>query len=324
VNARHPLPIDLPTHFAVGDALARGVTPGRLTASDLSRPFHGVRSLAPADSSLETRCAAILSKMRPGDCFAGPTAALLWGIPLPTRLERDTRLHISSLLPTRALRRAGVVGSQRLEELTATRNGFPVTGIWSTCRAVAGLVSSDELVCAIDHAITPTRHRPALSSLDALDSYLTEHPHHPGVLRLRQAAARSRVGAWSPRETKLRLLLVGAGIPEPELNRSLWLPDGRELIPDLSWRSYRVAAEYNGAHHDDVMQREHDLRRIDDFTDIGWVTVNVERRELAEEPGAVIHRVARRLVERGWQPPRPLRVPKTVGSRSRRPAVSGN
>jgi hypothetical protein len=283
-----------------------------------------VRSRTTADSSLETRCEALVSKLRPGDCVAGPTAARLWGIPLPARLERDARLHVSSLLPTRALRRVGVIGSHRIDEQPDERSGLPVTGIWSTCRAVAGLVTADELVCAIDHAITATRHRPALSSPDALGEYVAQHGHHAGIVELRRAAARSRVGAWSPRETVLRLLLVDAGIPEPELNRSLWLPDGRELIPDLSWPSYRVAAEYNGIHHDEAGQREHDLRRIDDFTDIGWVTVNVERRELSEEPGAVADRVARRLVERGWRPPRPLHLPRPVRGDTRRPADSGN
>lgn len=126
---------------------------------------------------------------------------------------------------------------------------------------------------------------------------------------MRRAAALSRVGAWSRPETIFRLLLLRAALPEPELNLELTLPDGRTLIPDLAWPQYRVAAEYNGIHHDKSKQRIHDLRRIDDFTDIEWVTVNVERVELFRRPESAVSRVAARLASRGWPAPhRPIEM----------------
>jgi hypothetical protein len=51
-------------------------------------------------------------------------------------------------------------------------------------------------------------------------------------------------------ETRLRLLFVDAGLPEPEVNR--WVRDegGAPLHkPDLSWPRWRVAADYDGQHH---------------------------------------------------------------------------
>ena len=168
------------------------------------------------------------------------------------------------------------------------------------------MMSPVELTCVIDFAVTGDRGRSPLSELAALESYLAAHEHHPGIVRLRRASAHARVGSWSPRETQLRLLVRGAGIPEPQLNVRLPLPDGRELIPDLAWPLFRVAAEYNGAHHNKVEQRIHDLRRIDDFTDIGWTTVNIEKTELLQHPESVVFRVAQRLASRGWRPPRGL------------------
>lgn len=96
---------------------------------------------------------------------------------------------------------------------------------------------------------------------------------------------------------------MAAGVPEPQLNVRLPLPDGRGLVPDLAWPLYRVAAEYNGGHHNKTEQRVHDLRRIDDYTDIGWATVNIEKTELMQHPDSVVTRVVARLASRGWRPP---------------------
>jgi hypothetical protein len=185
--------------------------------------------------------------------------------------------------------------------------GLPILEVWETCRTLTPMMRPIELICSIDFAVTGTIHRRPLSTLPVLESYLAAHPHHPGIVGLRRASVHARVGSWSPRETQLRLLVMAAGIPEPQLNVSLPLPDGREVVPDLAWPQYRVAAEYNGEHHNRVEQRIHDLRRIDDFTDIGWTTVNIEKTELLQYPDSVVFRVAQRLASRGWAPPRRLR-----------------
>ena len=51
-------------------------------------------------------------------------------------------------------------------------------------------------------------------------------------------------------ETRLRLLFVDAGLPEPEINQ--WVRDDDRTPlhkPDLSWPRWRVAADYDGLHH---------------------------------------------------------------------------
>lgn len=73
-----------------------------------------------------------------------------------------------------------------------------------------------------------------------------------GALRLRRALARSRDRVDSPMETRLRLIFEDAGLPEPRVNE--WVRDeaGNPLhCPDLSWPSWRVAADYDGTHHGD-------------------------------------------------------------------------
>jgi len=274
----------------------------RLDAGDLVRPFHGVRARAILGDSLELRCRALTTRLRADDAFSGPTAAGLWGMPLPRagRGPVPAHLHVSSLLPTRALRRDGVIGTGRRSGHPVDMRGLPVLSVWDSCRSLATMIGVDDLIRVLDFVLGGDPRRPALSTPADLSSYLAQHEHHPGVRRLRRAATEARVGSWSPLETTLRLVLTRAGIPEPELNLRLRLPDGREVIADLAWPEFRVAAEYNGAHHDDPAQQIHDLRRIDDFTDIDWTTVNIERIELLRHPESVVARVSRRLQSRGW------------------------
>ena len=65
-------------------------------------------------------------------------------------------------------------------------------------------------------------------------------------MRWRRPAA----GSASPGETRLRLALVRAGLPEPELNVRLYGVDGRYLgKPDIVYRRQRVVFEYEGDGH---------------------------------------------------------------------------
>src|SRR5690606_27529993 len=89
MRAPAPLPPAIPRPaFAVRDALRAGVDANRLRRGDLARPFRGVREVV-ASTELRERCAAYLTIMRPDAYFCGPTAAALWGLPLPRRLEAE-------------------------------------------------------------------------------------------------------------------------------------------------------------------------------------------------------------------------------------------
>ena len=77
-----------------------------------------------------------------------------------------------------------------------------------------------------------------------------------GAVALRQALTLVRPGVRSPMETRARLMFVGAGFPEPEVNAPLtdsageWLAEG-----DLVWRRQRLVGEYQGEHHADRRRR---------------------------------------------------------------------
>jgi hypothetical protein len=61
-------------------------------------------------------------------------------------------------------------------------------------------------------------------------------------------------------ETRLRLLFVDGGLPEPEVNQWVRDEDGVPLHrPDLSWPLWHVAADYDGRHHAE-RDRDDDVR----------------------------------------------------------------
>ncbi len=78
---------------------------------------------------------------------------------------------------------------------------------------------------AARHLRLPVPHADALVRLGlATERELrarAENSHERGAIRARTAAALVRRGVDSPMETRLRLLIVLAGLPEPEVNRIL-------------------------------------------------------------------------------------------------------
>jgi hypothetical protein len=292
VTARRTIEIPLPA--SVRDAQAAGINEHRLRAFDLAAPFHGVRLEKRFENDFDARCAALVTKMRPGDAFTGPTGARIWGMPLPMRLLRlDEPLHVSSMLPVRPLRRRGVIGSLREPSGVEVVRGLPVLCPLRVWFSLAGTLSFGDLVAAGDFLVTGDRGQGAHAGPGDLVSFATAMARHPGAPRARAAAAASRRGAWSRPETLLRLLAIDAGLPEPELNQPLVTLGGGVLLPDLRWPRMRLAAEYNGEGHETPDQRRRDLRRMDDYAELGWRVVNVDASELFGAPAPLEARLRR-------------------------------
>ena len=76
-----------------------------------------------------------------------------------------------------------------------------------------------------------------------------ERAHGRGVRLARRAAALVRIRVDSPMETRLRLLLVLAGLPEPAVNQPINDMGGWLATPDLSYPGWKIAIEFDGDHH---------------------------------------------------------------------------
>ncbi|MCV7230373.1 DUF559 domain-containing protein [Mycolicibacterium komossense] len=117
-----------------------------------------------------------------------------------------------------------------------------------------------------------------------------------GVRRLRDALELVDGGAESPQESRLRLLLVGAGLPKPETQIEFFDDFGEAFIRvDMGWRQWQVAVEYDGIQHwADPQQRAWDIERITLLEAMGWVVIRVSARMMSR-PLAIVERVRAKL-----------------------------
>jgi hypothetical protein len=98
-----------------------------------------------------------------------------------------------------------------------------------------------------------------------LDAYVADRQGWPGVIQLRRAVDLSSHYARSPGETRVRMIIVLGGLPEPLINPPVWSGTPAVLVahPDLLlFNTPRVVGvEYDGAYHDNADQRAADNRR---------------------------------------------------------------
>lgn len=268
-----PLPDELAAGaFAVADALHLGVTASRLRAADLHAPRRGVRTRA-APHSLVERCDAYARSTGDGVVFCGPTAALLLGLPLPRRLERDETLHVLQRWTDRAPRGEGIVGHKTRRPVEVTTIGvLRCTAAIPTWFALGCLLPLDDLVVVGDALIGGRR---PLVREHVLRRAVDAHRGLRGAKRIRDAYSEVRAGSWSPRETRVRLGLVRAGLPEPELNARVEV-GGSVYHGDLVYRHRRLVLEYEGRHHaTDPLQWSRDLARYNAFAAHGWTVIRI-------------------------------------------------
>jgi len=296
-----PPPLDL-APFHVSEALELGVPSARLRRSDLVAPFRGIRSSTEITTTCE-RCLSYLPLLAPDQSFSHATAAVLWGMWIPRRL-RDRAIDVTSLGASREPRIHGVRGHSVSADRVAVEvvRGLPVTSPLDTWRLMADILSVDELVVAGDSLV---RRQFPLASLIDLPHVLDGCAGARGAASLRRAVGLVRAGADSPRETRLRLLLTRAGLPEPLVNAEVSAPGSAvRRFGDLVYPAQYVIVEYDGEQHrTDSRRYAADVARLDALALAGWFVIRVLAHDLADA-NALARRVARVIHDRGWQQPR--------------------
>lgn len=284
--------------FTVSAALAAGITPKRLRASDLSAPFRGVRGRAGSGDVLG-RMSAYAPLMAAGQLFSHLTAAQAYGIPMPRRFEEAAELHVSVGVPAMSPRARGVIGHRLSGEVSLrSHRGLPVLGPEQTWCQLAAILGELDLIVAGDFLVR--RKRP-LSSLIALSAAVERLGSGRGSRAARRALVRIRPRTDSPMESRLRLLLVDGGLPEPIVGYPIRDADGFFVgTPDLAYPRERIAIEYEGDHHrTDPRVYADDIERRELMEAAAWLVIRVISSHLGHRSPWLLERVARALRERG-------------------------
>jgi very-short-patch-repair endonuclease len=296
-----PTPLPLPPEFSavpfsVAEARAAEIPYARLRRADLHSPFRGIRAVERPMTAVD-RCVAYAAKLRQGQVFSHASAAALWGMWLPRRLEDDPMVHVLALDPAERPRAEGVRGHRSDGIGLGMPRGMPATSAADTWLQLGSTLNLAELIAAGDSLL---RRDSALSSLEELAA-LVGSGSPRGVTIARKALPLLRAGSDSARESQIRLLLRRARLPESEVNGLITLRDGRVTHGDLVLRDWKVLVEYDGIQHRvTAHQFAIDVRRLEDLAAAGWTVIRVLSIHM-DDAADVVRRVVVALRNRGWR-----------------------
>ncbi|HSV38174.1 MAG TPA: hypothetical protein VLI04_05390 [Nocardioidaceae bacterium] len=290
--------LDTRRPFTRADALAAGISAKALRGSRFRRIFTGVYVDARvSDHPLVRASAAVL--VSDGSVASHTTAARVYELPVPS----ESMEHVTVSMAAQRASRSGVRCHVGTVVGVRSVQGVPVSAPLDVFVQLAGMLSLVDLVVVGDAMVRRALATPA--ELRARCASVTE----AHIVLARRAADLVRDRVDSPMETRLRLLLVLAGLPEPEVNRKIRDAHGVVLMRlDLSYPAVKVAVEYDGRQHaEDKGQWNRDLDRREDLDDEEWRILVVTRKGIYVEPARTIERVFTLLRKRGLPglPPRP-------------------
>lgn len=274
--------------FTLAQAQAQGVPRGRLLRVDVERVSRSLYRPVGWNFDLESAARA-LSAATPGAWISHVTAARLRCSCLPPWLADSTELHLSKPRSLPGARRKGVIGHRVIaaENEIELVDGIRISTRQRTWLDMARLLPLNDLVCMGDELIRVPRQAlerrdTPFATLGELRALVERHPNLQGVVRARQALELMRVGADSAPESLLRLAMLDAGIPEPELQLKLRSDDPFSPSADLGFRQRRVAIQYDGGHHLAEAQTLSDRRRNKAFETAGWTVLVFRKDDLAD------------------------------------------
>lgn len=302
---RPPLPGNLGQRsFTYREGLDAGATPSRLTALDLSIPSREVRVPRGQQQSL-------LERVRPytvlcgESCASHVTAAQLHGIPLPWFDDEIKIIHLTRPAGSAQPRRKNVVGHTNTLEPGDIMflDSVPVTTPARTFLDLSALLGLDDLVAVADFLICE-HDRPfeppkiAIVQAATLRRYIGSKHHVRGLAKAAAAVELMRVGVDSPPETKLRLRLHRAGLPEFTTNFAI--AGDPQVWPDLACEEYKTSAQYEGEIHKTTQKQLYDRNRDERSAARGWLQVKVYSADMRRDEAYVEKMFKQALRQQGW------------------------
>lgn len=176
-----------------------------------------------------------------------------------------------------------------------------------------GILSLRELIVLGD-SMMRRDGRLTRATPDDFRSYLESAGGFHGIRNCKRALSLMRENTDSSQETRTRLVPMLFGLPEPEVNVMVRLPDGRAVFLDMAYPDLRIAIEYDGGYHRfSGAQVLSDDQRREALESMGWIYIKVTVLSLRTEDGE--ERLAQRIasaIEAVLGVPVPLRPRMTV------------
>ncbi len=273
-------------------AVAAGlITRTQLQGKAWRRLVRGVYADALLPVTHELRCQAVAAHLLPdGGAIAGRSAATLLGPGLARPVEpveviapeagrprvRDVIAHAGHLDPAeRCLIR-----------------GIPVTTPLRTCWDLTQWLDPIEAVVLLDRIV-----RAGLVTEATLSAHAAARRGTYGSVRFAQTVALVNGRAESPQESRLRVMMVLAGLPMPQVQWKIYDAAGFIARVDLAYPELRVAIEYDGVWHASADQLNNDRDRLNRLQAAGWLVIHVTAARLYT-PEPLLHEITGALATR--------------------------
>jgi very-short-patch-repair endonuclease len=278
------VPIEL-THgpFTLAEAHSAGLTRKQLRGATWRRLGGGLYAWGGLADGPMLALRAMRRRLPDGAAFSGRTAGWLHGLDLAPCDPIEVTVPAASGVSGKAgvlVHRSGLAGRDIVQ-----RRGLPSTSALRTAVDLGSTLPLPEAVVAIDMAL----HQ-RLVSLDTLRRYVDANAGRKGVGQQRRVVDLADPAAESAMETRLRLLIVLAGLPRPETQ--VPLRDDRGCFigrPDLYYRAARLCLEYDGAGHRDRLVE--DTRRQNRLLNAGFRLLRFTASDVLQTPDAVVAQV---------------------------------
>lgn len=263
---------------------------------DLEQPFRGVNIPAGSDTGITALCAALATRLPANAFFCSVTAAQLIGLPLPRTLEADRTVHLAVPSPRTAPTGRGIHGrSVRVDARDVQRGAsFWMSTPARTFCELSAVLDVPHLVAAGDFILF--RDSP-LASLATITDTVARYPHGAGAATLRAAVPLLDGGSESPRESRLRVIMVTAGIAGLVTNMPIRTSGGHRYRGDIVIPARMVVIEYQSRFHESPVDFRKDMTRISRLEADGWVVIQVNADDL-DDPQELVARIRRVLDSR--------------------------
>jgi very-short-patch-repair endonuclease len=286
---RHRLDTRRPFSRTAG--LAAGIDARVLEGARFQRIFRGVYVDAGVRPTPELRVAAALVPFDDSAFASHVSAARLHGVPIPTLPEE----HVTVTERRHRRGRRGIRCHLAAPDDVTTVGGVRVSDPHRMFVELGEVLPLVDLVVVGDHLV-----RRRLATPQSLRAYCVRGRLR-GAAAARVAAGYVRERVDSPMETRLRMLIVLAGLPEPEVNREVRDEYGVPVRRyDLCYPISRTVVEYDGRQHiERAGSWEADLDRREAIEDDGHRVIVVVSKGIFVEPERTVLRVWKALRERG-------------------------
>jgi len=169
--------------------------------------------------------------------------------------------------------------------------GLEVTSPVRTAYDLARRGDLVERVVAVDRLAN--RHR---FSPDRLLHFIVRNPGARGNKQIPEVLAHASRYAGSPMETRLRMLIVRAGLPPPEVQWVVQDEHSRTAVwLDLAYPEQMIGIEYEGADHTERSSVLRDVGRYTALVDKGWRIFRYTKYEILHFPERIVTQLTRAL-----------------------------